>query len=285
MDKPQYDVRMVFVTPEEARAMMQRNYEKNRRISNRTVSKYRSDFESGKWNPYAAGPIIIASDGTMIDGQHRMQALANSGIEGCWFEFREDVPASAFDLVDSGKGRTVSDVLDVRNKNQVASLATSVKRVLDGVKYRSIIKGNCVVSKAEVLEVIEADKDGLSKAVEALNTIRHQTKKAHTLPVGLPLYVYSKTHGWAIEYITDDIKRAMPEDSRVASYKMQFIQAVAQDKATTEKQMALTVRLIESIVYEEGELKRVVAIDKANERFMAQAKSVIDGIFKDKEGR
>jgi hypothetical protein len=60
------------VTPELAEQWL-RNNTHNRKLSETHALAYASDMEAGRWK-YNYVPIIIASDGTLIDGQHRLMA-------------------------------------------------------------------------------------------------------------------------------------------------------------------------------------------------------------------
>lgn len=51
---------------------------RNRNLSPTTVAKYRRDMQTGRWQ-FAADPIRFDPDGNLLDGQHRLTALAECG--------------------------------------------------------------------------------------------------------------------------------------------------------------------------------------------------------------
>ena len=70
-------------------------------------------------------PIIIASDGTLLDGQHRLWAIVVS---------EATVPAvvvqgidrSTFDTIDQGRKRTTGDVLSINGEGDSTLLAAEI---------------------------------------------------------------------------------------------------------------------------------------------------------------
>ena len=64
----------IAVTPEIARQWLLNNVH-NRPVSATTVEKYRINMIAGQWK-YAADPIRFAIGGNLLDGQHRLIALA-----------------------------------------------------------------------------------------------------------------------------------------------------------------------------------------------------------------
>lgn len=108
--------RMV-VTPEQAEAWLLGNT-RNRKLRETVALRYASDMESGNWK-YNYTAILIASDGTVIDGQHRLTACALAKVP-----FETDVVFNA--------DPTVQPYLD---NNEVRSAADQV--AMAGIKNSS----------------------------------------------------------------------------------------------------------------------------------------------------
>lgn len=66
------------VTPKMADALLESNT-RNRNISESKVNEYAREMTAGKWALTHQG-ISISSDGTLLDGQHRLAAIVKSGV-------------------------------------------------------------------------------------------------------------------------------------------------------------------------------------------------------------
>jgi hypothetical protein len=115
------------ITPKEAKEILEGQI-KNRKLSPQTILRYAKQMKAGRWR--INGETITFGGGMLIDGQHRLHAC-----------IKADVPLSvicvildnneAFNTIDSGKRRNVSDVFSInglkRTTNMAASLAVLVK--------------------------------------------------------------------------------------------------------------------------------------------------------------
>lgn len=97
----------------------------NRGLSKDTVQRYAADMESGNW--FIGEPIMFDSEGVLIDGQHRLAAIVESGaaqemlvVTGCDPDVRL--------MINTGKGRNPQDALkiagvSVRNASVIVGIA------------------------------------------------------------------------------------------------------------------------------------------------------------------
>lgn len=118
------DVELVHVTPALAREWLTRNH-RNRSVSELTVARYLNDMTAGRWQ-YAADPIRFDADGNLLDGQHRLTALAAVADPELALPMLvvRGLPADTQLIMDQGKRRTPGDqlsLLGVRDSNVVAA--------------------------------------------------------------------------------------------------------------------------------------------------------------------
>lgn len=66
------------ISPEQAAKWLERN-DNNRNVNVAKVKKMAKDMREGHWDTTHQG-IAIASDGTLVDGQHRLLAIVESGV-------------------------------------------------------------------------------------------------------------------------------------------------------------------------------------------------------------
>jgi hypothetical protein len=83
-------------------------------------------------------PLIFDYDGNVIDGQHRLAAVAFSGV-ACDMLFVEGVDPNAFMTIDGGRVRTNGNIMKIHgvsNYNLIAGITASV------INYRRALSAN-----------------------------------------------------------------------------------------------------------------------------------------------
>lgn len=131
----------VFMTPEMAAEILESCNHRNRRVSNELVNRISRDIKNDRWI-YNGQPIIFDDEGQLIDGQHRLFAIAKSGktVETLLVSGIQD--KKAFHTIDHGKPRSLSCNLSadkVSNSTTVASVARmfySIYRCNDLSKFK-----------------------------------------------------------------------------------------------------------------------------------------------------
>ena len=120
------DLEWVDVTPELAHEWLGRNTH-NRNLRSRTVSAYASDMANGVWRQTGDG-IRFSRDGVLLDGQHRLAAVVESGATIRTVVVRGLDVAVQNDM-DSGIIRKFADVLALQTETNTANLAAIVRAV------------------------------------------------------------------------------------------------------------------------------------------------------------
>jgi hypothetical protein len=107
-DKTQPIVTTETITPELARHLLEGNT-RNRKPIPKKVQELANAIISGHWLVTHQG-IAVAPDGTLLDGQHRLMAIAKAGIAVKMMICR-NLPPESFDAIDRGTTRRMRDVL------------------------------------------------------------------------------------------------------------------------------------------------------------------------------
>ncbi len=124
--EPEPTVEIVNVSPEIAAEWLSQNV-KNRGLRPREVAKYASDMSAGDWQ-WTGETIKFAADGTLLDGQHRLHAIVESGATIPILVVR-GLANKAQDNIDNGIRRPYYDVLRLRGEVNTSVLAAVVRRV------------------------------------------------------------------------------------------------------------------------------------------------------------
>ena len=98
----------VDVTPALAEQWLARN-DGNRNVRGNVVRRYVRDMEAGRWL-LSPQPIVIASDGRLLDGQHRLHAVVESGKTVPMYVAR-GADKTVMAVIDNGEARSLSDAL------------------------------------------------------------------------------------------------------------------------------------------------------------------------------
>lgn len=92
------------ISPEQAKKWLEKN-DNNRNINYAKVKKMAKDMKEGHWDTTHQG-IAIASDGTLVDGQHRLLAIVESGVT---VRMNVTFNASKSQHIDSGNSRSMAN--------------------------------------------------------------------------------------------------------------------------------------------------------------------------------
>ena len=235
----------MLVTPEQAQEWLEHNYERQRGIRKTVVRQYARDMESGNWNEDVEQPIVITKDGTLIDGQHRLAALVETG-RPLWMFVVTDADISQFDYIDCGARRKASDMLmGIPNRNMMASLGKMAYATVSGTApLTSCLYGRiCNRTQATRVEistyVIENEKE-LQRFVRMGSNMRNEVKCGSGSVYAYALYISDFIGDWGSgEDLYEDFIRPVPTLNVVSILKRKLFQNA--DKAKDNKWLLGTV--------------------------------------------
>lgn len=125
---PPITIELIDVTPELAREWMTRNV-KNRNLRKGVVSQYGRDMLAGEW-AINGSTIVFGEDGSLIDGQHRLTAIAGCSVLGASFPLIvvRGVVETAKRTIDGGAKRTMGDRLKIDDTSGNTSILAALLR-------------------------------------------------------------------------------------------------------------------------------------------------------------
>jgi len=114
------------ITPALAEEILDHSKEhvRNRKIHDTHVAWLSDQMKSGKWKTNGE-PIIMDEEGHLMDGQHRLYAVA---LSGCTIEtvVTRGVDRATFASIDTGVGRTTADVLSINDEPNAPILSVAL---------------------------------------------------------------------------------------------------------------------------------------------------------------
>jgi hypothetical protein len=121
-------LRAVRIAPDFARALLEMNT-RNRPKTRSKIKEYAEEMKANKWK-LNGETIKITEDGTILDGQHRLEAciLSDTPFDTYIVNVAD---ATSFDTIDIGRKRTVADTLSVRGEAHAKVLAHALSLLYD----------------------------------------------------------------------------------------------------------------------------------------------------------
>jgi hypothetical protein len=116
---------------------------KNRPIKQSHVEKLANQMVSGRW-VFNGEPIIIDKFGRVIDGGHRLNAVIESDCEFDFCVIRGVEPETSFETIDTGKTKSVSDILACDGEIHQTNLAGAIRVVMSS--YQGFLGSHSAIS-------------------------------------------------------------------------------------------------------------------------------------------
>lgn len=165
---------LVHVTPEAAQEWLYRNTG-NRPLRAEAVNKISRDMVAGRFLENGDA-VRFSADGALLDGQHRLEALYDSGTSA-WLLVVSNLPKDAQDTVDDGAKRTMADRFAFHGEPDAKTLAAVVRRAILWTHNRKDQTGRFQPSALECFEFLAAHPE----LREAASAAAHH-RKAKLLP-------------------------------------------------------------------------------------------------------
>lgn len=163
-----------LITPQTAGDWLTRN-NRNRRMSDGAVKRLAGDIVSGNWVENGES-VIFDWSGNLLNGQHRLAAIIVANKPVMCLVVRGIDPA-AFDTIDSGRPRRMSDVLYIEGEQNSTQLASALQAL-----YRWENNGNFSAPVAAQ----QATRTQLAKLLEKHPNIRDSIIDGQRLRRRLP---------------------------------------------------------------------------------------------------
>lgn len=111
------------IGPEDAQALLEMNI-RNRSMNENRVRQYVHEMRQGAWG--AGSQIQLSENGVVVDGQHRLQAVINSGTVQV-FSVLWGVTLAHQDVVDTQQKRTIAGQLSIRGVQGAQTAAAIIR--------------------------------------------------------------------------------------------------------------------------------------------------------------
>jgi hypothetical protein len=165
------------ITPDTAKKYLEKNT-RNRPLMETTVDRYARMMKQGHWLLTHQG-IAFSEAGDLLDGQHRLAAIARCGVpvsilvsRGLPAGQENGISINAMDVIDCGKGRTVANQLflshGVANANLTAAACKCIGMICLGTTKVVITTPQAL----SILNIYGASIESVIPAVSGLKPAR-----------------------------------------------------------------------------------------------------------------
>ncbi len=151
----------VMIDPDTAMTWLRRN-KINRRVSNTAVARYASDMTAGFW-PYTHQGIAFDRHGYLLDGQHRLHAIVQSGCTIA-MQVTVNMDPTARKAIDQGKSRSTADVATIEAHRPIEAIMAACAAKMHNSVEAQAFRG----TRSEQVDFIMFHLQAIIFAVEQL---------------------------------------------------------------------------------------------------------------------
>lgn len=183
------------ITPEVAELFLS-TMEHNRRLSDQRVNYLSKQMLDDLW-VFDGSPIKFNVDGELVDGQHRLWAVIESGKTFKFLVVR-GVPRQAMATMDTGKSRSFSDILTLEDATltQITAIAAVINVLYRwdvGLRGSALVSGhsNNVVPNAVLLDYFRENRERVIEVTREANSLHHKVRGITTTALAVAIWVFS----------------------------------------------------------------------------------------------
>jgi hypothetical protein len=115
------------ITPARAESFLKKN-KNNRPVKVSNILKLKNDLQQGNFKLTHQG-IALDWEGNLLDGQHRLMAIVESGVTASMYVTYNCDP-DIFKVIDSGSTRNTNDVLKLLGVTNYSTVASGIRLIL-----------------------------------------------------------------------------------------------------------------------------------------------------------
>lgn len=261
--------RVETITPVLAEEYLKHNTS-NRQLRKNIVSYYASQMKNGQWMLNGEG-IIFNEQGTLVDGQHRLAAVAESGVNVDMLVVR-NADKDSFATVDCGVSRKISDTFFVRGIPNATTVSSIIGRYKKLCSNRSVMgnvagtKSGNTASRQDLLREYASDEDFWQDIYRFSKACYDSMRLMTATEIGSIAAYLIKERKHLRERVYDFFEDLLKSDTPKSSMLALFRKRLIQDKLSNERIAPIYKQQLFTSVwnaYAQGRELKVVKWDKS----------------------
>lgn len=183
----------INITPSLAAELLTLNTD-NRPMRDNITAGYATDMKKDKWT-FNGDIIRISRSGRLLDGQHRLAAIIKSEKPQV-FHIQTGLKDETFDVIDTGKVRSATDIFHIAGHTSGGHLATAIRLIKDYYGGRLMVRpGHKSTQRPTNHNLIEWMKDNnealLKDCVSQSIRLHSKAKLLGPGTIGAFMYLFS----------------------------------------------------------------------------------------------
>lgn len=209
------------ITPEIAVEWIKLN-KYNRPISSSVINKYATVMRRGGWK-LNGDSFRFDEDGYILDGQHRLYAILESGISIESLVVR-GLSREVFTTIDRGNMRKLSDFIALEGYKNSVLMAAAMKWVYAWKNDFKIITGRVGIDVQDVMSALK-EEEGLDESVKLIAKIQSRQKVLKPSAAAAFHYIFSKKEPYLAQNFFEQLYTGanLPVDSPILALRNQQI--------------------------------------------------------------
>jgi hypothetical protein len=185
------------MTPEVAKAILAHHNTNNRPMRAKHLTDLSREMRDGRWR-LTGEAIIFGKDLRLLNGQHRLTAVVNSGVT-IVTDIRAGIEEDTFAVIDRGKVRDAGDVLSIAGMPNPTRLGRAIRWAYT-FEQGAIANRGGNLTPEEVLELAEDRYPTMSKFLSAGQAIYKLGDQQEGMVSGFLFIINRANHSKAVEF-------------------------------------------------------------------------------------
>ena len=181
------------ITPKMAKEFLKNNAI-NRNLNENNLTFLENEIITGRFE-YNGESIIIASDGGLLDGQHRLQAVVNAGIP-IIANLVQGVNSNTMGTIDTGRARTSSDLFHIQGTANSVVKSASSRKIME---LCGLNKRKYKISNNSIYDFYISNHEEIDYLINRFHTTSRSKILTHSLAVALAYILSIKSNFEDIE--------------------------------------------------------------------------------------
>src|SRR3990167_824903 len=166
-----------MVTPVIAQQMLE-SMGPNQKVSQKHVDYLAGAMKAGEWIEAAGVPIRFNDQKELIDGQHRLWAIIETGLS-FFFTVTRGLPVEAMAVLDTGRSRSLKAFLEIAKENYSSALSAVIYNLNEYWSTGEIAKGWSNRLSTRKAFIILQDHPGIRDSIVKTLPVQHALRGGH----------------------------------------------------------------------------------------------------------
>jgi hypothetical protein len=238
--------KVLLITPELARSILETN-QHNRPLNQGQLAAFKQALLRGEWLLTHQG-IAISRQGRLLDGQHRLHAIAETGM-AVEMLVSTGLPDEVFTVLDTGSKRTAANVLSVNGASSAAAVAAAIKLYLLWRIPADLVWSGAMVRTNTTTALINEEYIGSKATWDAVAAVVKQDSRGGISipgPMTCLLYIAFMHKGYSLTFLKRflfELKEGcnLPEGSPLLAYRNKIM---VQPSVRSQQRLADYIKLL-----------------------------------------